>query len=48
MRVMRKPYKTSPFGNSDRRPLEIHGLSERYSSVLSGCETQRQVHLETV
>ncbi len=48
MRIMRKPNKTSPFANSDPKPLEIRGLSERYSSVLSGCKTRRRVYMETV
>ena len=56
MRAMRKPYKTPTFGISVPKPLEIHELSERCGSVLSGGKTQilprtlirGRVYLETI
>ena len=48
MRVMRKPYGTTTFGNIDAKPLKSHGLSECGVGVLSGSKTRMRVYLETI
>jgi hypothetical protein len=48
MRVMWKPYNTRTSVKISSKPLNIQGLCERGSAVLSGSKAPKRVYLETV